>query len=167
MGNPQNVFQRPPFWQTNRAAAICLSIVLAILFGYLLFQPETFQELRDGFLLGIIPLVTVGGMLACSISMIFDRKSGEPFHAGAGEYRLSWSIVALVVAVLTSVYVYYRLVLALGYTLSTLFYLPALMFLLGIRTPRVLALATFVITAFVFSAFAILGFDLPGGWFGW
>ncbi len=48
-------------WRSNRTAAIGLAVLLVPLLIYLIVDPATFRKLRDGFYLGIIPLLTVSG----------------------------------------------------------------------------------------------------------
>lgn len=153
----------PKWSRTNSFAALCLTIFLFGLLIYLLLLPETFHRLRDGFLLGILPVFTVSLMLVCSVSIIFDRKRNEPFHAAAHDYRLNWIMFGLVIAALASIYLYYILMLAAGYLLATLLYLPALMYAMGIRSLKPLIAGTVAITIFVFVIFLLLGFHLPSG----
>ncbi len=145
---------------SNRAFAICLAVLLAALLVYLLTSPETFRELRDGFYLGIIPVLTVAGMLVCAITMVFDGKRGEPFHA-SDDYRLTLPIVGLAIGALLSIYVFYRAILFIGFPLASLLYLAGLMFALGVRAPAVIAIASASMTALVYAAFSLLGFALP------
>lgn len=148
-------------WRTNRVAALGFSVVLLPLLIYLLADPATFQRLRDGFFLGIIPLLTVLGMLASAISMMFDRRRTEPFHTTCDEERPTWFRLFLAIAALVSMYVYYRLMLLIGFPVATLLYVVALMMTMGARNPVILAGTAVFVTAFVLFVFTLLGFDLP------
>ena len=63
--------------RTNRGVALWLAVGCVLLLAYLLAQDWVYQEQRDGFWLGFFSVVGVVAMLACAVSLVFDRRRGE------------------------------------------------------------------------------------------
>lgn len=158
---PQANSPRFGHWRTNRVAAVGFLVLLLPLMTYLLFDPDTFRKLRDGFYLGIIPLLTVSGILACSVSLMFDQYRKDPFHKADYENRPTWFRVLLAVGALVSMYVYYHLMLSIGFPVATVAYVAALMMVMGVRNASVIAATAIFVTGFVIVVFTLLGFSLP------
>lgn len=162
--------------RTNRGMATCLAVLLVILLAYLLAQEWVYDKQRDGFRLGFFTIVGAVAMIACCISMMFDRLKNATTpelatmrlaHVGQGlialaimgvYFILAWDVhfaqewlrVLLDVIPLTGEFV-----------LWTALFVGFAMFLLGVRPVRSAVIAGVVVSIVIFGLFRLIGITLP------
>jgi hypothetical protein len=118
------------------------------------------ETLRDGFTLGFFPLAGVVAMLACTLMLVFDAHRRE---VEEGVATIGWRGWLQCGALLLGCYAYFVVAQAIGYLLTSPFFLFILMYLLGVRPWATALIASVIMTLVVYGLFTALGVALPSG----
>ena len=148
------------WWRSNQAIGLYLLLIIGALFGYIWLQPWTHRVMRDGFLLGMMPMLGVGLMLLCAAAMLFDPLRREQ-PEGLQDARLSDAWVPLVM--LAGIALCFWAMSWLGFILAAPPFLLAFMLWFGLRPLRMALILAVVMPAVVFAFFTMLGVRLPRG----
>lgn len=147
-------------WRSNRAIGLYLTIVFVALAAYLLLQPWTHRVMRDGFLLGMMPMIGVGLMLLCAIGLMIDPlRRDVPEGLQALHRNDAWLPLVMLLGVAGCFWAMQRL----GFLLATPPFLFVCMLWFGLRPARLAALLAMAVPAVVFGFFTALGVRLPAG----
>lgn len=65
------------WWRSNQAIGLYLLLMFGALFAYIWMQPWAHRVMRDGFLLGMMPMLGIGLMSICALAMVFDPMRRE------------------------------------------------------------------------------------------
>ncbi len=148
------------WWLTNQAIGLYVLLLAGGLFVYLWAQPWTHRVMRDGFLLGLMPLIGVGFMLLCGLGMLFDPLRREVPETLA-DARLG--DVWLPPMMLVGVGLCFWAMSWLGFVLAAPVFLLAFMLWFGFRPVRLAVILSVAVPVVVFAFFTALGVRLPRG----
>lgn len=148
------------WWRSNQAIGLYLLVIIGALFAYIWWQPWAHRVMRDGFLLGMMPMMGVGLMLLCAAAMLVDplrREIPETLHdARASD---SW----LPVVMLGGIALCFWAMSRLGFVLAAPPFLLVFMLWFGLRPVRLAIILAVVVPAVVYTFFTLLGVRLPRG----
>ena len=71
--SPSQAPQTASWWKTNQGAGAVMTFLFALLLLYVIFFTDAFRPLRDGFLLGLFPMMTAAMCVAFAALMLVDR----------------------------------------------------------------------------------------------
>lgn len=148
------------WWRSNQAIGLYLVLIIGALFAYIWFQPWTHRIMRDGFRLGMMPMIGLGLMMICAAAMLADPLRRETPDA-LQDARLSdaW----LPVIMLGGIAVCFWAMSWLGFVLAAPPFLLAFMLWFGLRPVRLAVILAVVVPVVVFGFFTLLGVRLPRG----
>ena len=148
------------WWRSNQALGLYILLIAGGLFLYIWAQPWTHRVMRDGFLLGLMPLIGVGFMAVCGLGMLFDplRREVPDTLEGVG-----WGDVWVPPVMLLGTGLCFWAMARVGFVLAAPPFLLAAMLWFGVRPVWRAALMAVVVPAVVFAFFTMLGVRLPRG----
>lgn len=164
------------WFRTNRGMAVVMTVLFTGLLMYLLNQDWVYDQQRDGFRLGFFSLVGTVAMIACSVSMIFDRlrDASTPElskitlgHVGRSVFALAVMGVYFILA--WDVHFAQEWLRGLldaipltgEFVLWTPIFMGLGMYLLGVRPASSAAVAGVVVGLVIFGLFRLIGITLP------
>jgi len=148
------------WWRSNQAIGVYLLVFAGGLFAYLWFQPWTHRVMRDGFQLGLMPLIGVGFIALCGAGMIIDplRREVPDTLAEAGLADL-WVPPVMLLGTALCFWAMGRV----GFLLAAPPFLLAFMLWFGVRSWRMALVLSVTVPIGVFAFFTTLGVRLPRG----
>lgn len=146
--------------RTNQGVGSLLTVCLALFLIHLQLSPWVHEKLRDGFTLGFFPVVGVVSMMVFTVVLVLDGWRKERIQELSG---MTWRAFFFCLAVLAGCWVYFELIVRVGFLLVSPFFLPIFMYSLGMRPWSSSLVAGFVVTAIVYAVFRLIGIQLPPG----
>ena len=148
------------WWRSNQAIGLYLLLIIGALFTYIWLQPWTHRVMRDGFLLGMMPMMGVGLMMLCAAAMVFDPlRREQPETLQDARISDAW----LPVIMLAGIAICFWAMSRLGFILAAPPFLLAFMLWFGLRPVRMAIILAVIVPAVVFAFFTLLGVRLPRG----
>ena len=148
------------WWRSNQAIGLYLLVMIGALFVYIWLQPWAHRVMRDGFLLGALPMMGVALMLICAAAMLVDPLRRETPEA-LEDARISdaWLPIVMLAGVALCFWAMSRL----GFLLAAPPFLLAFMLWFGVRPVRLALALAVVVPVVVYTFFTLLGVRLPRG----
>ena len=148
------------WWRSNQALGLYILLIAGGLFLYIWAQPWTHRIMRDGFPLGLMPLIGVGFMLLCGLGMLLDplRREVPDTLRDVG-----WGDVWVPPVMLLATAACFWAMARLGFVLAAPPFLLALMLWFGVRPWRLAIGLSVAVPVTVFAFFTLLGVRLPRG----
>jgi len=146
--------------RTNQAIGLYILLIAGGLFAYIWFQPWAHRVMRDGFLLGLMPMIGVGFMALCGLGMLIDplrREVPETLQ------DVGWGDVWVPPVLLLGVALCFWLMSRIGFVLAASPFLLVFMLWFGFRPVRLAVILSVVVPLVVFAFFTMLGVRLPRG----
>lgn len=146
--------------KTNRGVGAVLAIVIVAYLLHLQAVSWAHERMRDGFTLGFFPIVGSVAMLVCSVILIVDSRRKEVAEelSSAG-----WKGVLLSLSIIGGCYVYFELMLRLGFLFVSPFFLFGFIYALGLREMKSAVASACVMTIIIYALFRLIGISLPQG----
>lgn len=148
------------WWRSNQAIGLYLLLMFGALFAYIWMQPWAHRVMRDGFLLGMMPMLGIGLMSICALAMVFDPMRREQPEGLQG---IRASDAWLPIVMLVGVAVCFWAMSWLGFILAASPFLLVFMLWFGFRPVRLAFILAVVVPVIVFAFFTLLGVRLPRG----
>jgi hypothetical protein len=148
------------WWRSNQALGLYILLIAGGLFLYIWAQPWTHRVMRDGFLLGLMPLIGVGFMGLCGLGMLLDplrREIPETLE------DIGWNDVWVPPAMLIGTGLCFWAMTRVGFVLAAPPFLLAAMLWFGVRPLRLAVILSVAVPVAVFAFFTTLGVRLPRG----
>lgn len=155
---PSSSEARTSWIKSNQGVAVCLTATAVALLAYLLSSEWVYQKLRDGFRLGFFPVVAVVAILACTLTMIFDRHRHAVDEDVARTGWLDWIVAG---ATFVVCFVYFQLAWTLDFLLVSPVFLTGVMYLFGARPFRAAMTFALIMTVVIYLLFRLIGIELP------
>lgn len=148
------------WWRSNQAIGVYVVALAGLLFAYLWVQPWTHRVMRDGFLLGLMPLIGVGAMMLCGLGMIVDplRREVPETLREAGRPDV-W----LPPVMLAGIALCFWAMTQVGFVIAAIPFLLAFMLWFGLQPLRMAVILAVLVPAAVYAFFTALGVRLPRG----
>jgi len=146
--------------RTNQGVGALLTAALSMLLLYVQLTPWAHRKLRDGFYLGFFPTFAIALMMVCSIIIIVDSRR-KLVPAGLEKITLNTFLVAFAEVVLC--WIYFALMLKIGYLIVTPVFLFIGMYLLGLKPWKQVLLIAAIMTILTNIIFFFMGIELPLG----
>ncbi len=148
--------------KTNQGVSACLSAACLVLIIYLLNQEWVYQQLRDGFHLGFVPMIAAGAMLLCALAMLVDRHKRDTTPEMAKLKAKHWLLGLVALAIC---YAYFYFAWDIDFLLISPMFLALGSYLLGVRPLLSALIAGVVVGSVIFFLFRIIGIELPSMFF--
>ncbi len=146
------------WFKSNQGIGAMMTLLFTALLIYIQMSPWAHRKLRDGFALGFFPAMAVVLLLIFSLFLIFDsRRKQIPDRLENLNFKY---FLFTVLAVIFS-FLYFKAMLAIGFLITTPFFLLLSMYALGIKSLRSLLTTSILITVIVYAIFRIMGIQLP------
>lgn len=148
------------WWRSNQALGLYILLIAGGLFLYIWGQPWAHRVMRDGFLLGLMPLIGVGFMAVCGLGMLVDplrREVPETLQ------EVGWGDVWVPPVMLLGTGICFWAMSRLGFVLAAPPFLLAFMLWFGVRPLRLALMLSVAVPVVVFAFFTALGVRLPRG----
>ena len=158
--SPSQAPQTASWWKTNQGAGAVMTFLFALLLLHVIFFTDAFRPLRDGFLLGLFPMMTAAMCVAFAALMLVDRLRKKVIAEYA---RLDWKFVGFVVGAIAWSGVFFWFLIKIGFVVTAPIFMFGLIYSLGLRPARTAFLAGLAISTTVFAIFWIIGARLPIG----
>ena len=148
-------------WRSsNRGVGSVLLLTSAALLIYLFLSPWTYIELTGGFRLGFFPALYALLLFALSFFLIFDSHRNE---VPADLKSFTFKRFLIVLLTLGVCFLYFLGMVRIGFLIVTPFFMFLGVYALGLRSWRKCIIWAVAIAAIIYSAFSILGIELPPG----
>jgi hypothetical protein len=146
------------WFSSNQGIGVIMALLFSALLIYIQMSPWAHRKLRDGFTLGFFPSVAVILLITLSIILIFDsRRKQIPDRLENLTFKyFSFTVLAVIFC-----FLYFKAMLAIGFLITTPFFLLLSIYVLGIKSLRSLLTAAILITVIVYAIFRIMGIQLP------
>lgn len=148
------------WWRSNQAIGVYVLLLGGLLFAYIWLQPWTHRVMRDGFPLGLMPLIGVGAIMLCGLGMVVDPLRREVPETLRDASR---SDVWLPPVMLAGIALCFWAMTWAGFVVAAVPFLFAFMLWFGLRPVRMAAILAVVVPAAVYAFFTALGVRLPRG----
>ncbi len=147
-------------WRSNQALGLYILLIVGGLFAYVWMQPWAHRTMRDGFLLGLMPMLGLGFMALCGLGMLLD-----PLRRDVPETLrdVGWSDVWVPPVMLLGTALCFWAMARLGFVLAGPPFLLAFMLWFGFRPVWLAAVLAVAVPLAVFVFFTLLGVRLPLG----
>ena len=146
--------------RTNQGVSVVLTVILLIYLFNMWFSTWVHHELRDGFTLGFFPILGMIAMVLCSMALSVDRFRNE-IHEEMNNVDLRDLVYCVGVSVVT--FVFFELMLKVGFLLAGPVFLFGLIYFFGVRPWRSALISAVIIAVCVYALFRTLGIALPSG----
>lgn len=146
--------------RSNQAIGVYILLIAGGLFLYIWAQPWTHRIMRDGFMLGVMPLMGVGFMAICGLGMLIDpmrREVPETLE------DIGWGDVLVPPVMLLATALCFWAMSYVGFVLASVPFLLAMMVWFGVRRIGLLVTLAVAVPVAVFLFFTMLGVRLPRG----
>ena len=143
---------------TNQFVGIFLSLIFLALLIYVQFSSWADQKLRDGFLLGFFPKISLILSLSFSLILIFDKRRKE-ILSGLTIFNIKTAFNVLLILLI--LWAYSELMRKFGFLVISPIFLGFGMFFLGLKSLKRLFLSILIIVLIVFIIFSLIGIELP------
>ena len=146
------------WFKSNQGIGAMMTLLFTALLIYIQMSPWAHRKLRDGFTLGFFPAAAVILLLIFSLVLIFDsRRKQIPDRLENLNFKyFSFTVLAVIFW-----FLYFKAMLAIGFLITTPFFLLLNIYALGIKSLRSLLTASFLITGIVYAIFYAMGIKLP------
>ena len=146
------------WFKSNQGIGAMMTLLFTALLIYIQMSPWAHRKLRDGFTLGFFPAAAVILLLIFSLVLIFDsRRKQIPDRLENLNFKyFSFTVLAVIFW-----FLYFKAMLAIGFLITTPFFLLLNIYALGIKSLRSLLTASFLITGIVYAIFYVMGIKLP------
>ena len=146
------------WFKSNQGIGVMMTLLFSALLIYIQLSPWAHRKLRDGFTLGFFPAAAVILLLIFSLVLIFDsRRKQIPDRLENLNFKyFSFTVLAVIFW-----FLYFKAMLAIGFLITTPFFLLLNIYALGIKSLRSLLTASFLITGIVYAIFYAMGIKLP------
>ena len=148
------------WWRSNQALGLYILLIAGGLFLYIWAQPWTHRIMRDGFPLGLMPLIGLGFMAICGLGMLLDPLRREVPDT---LQDVGWGDVWVPPVMLLATAACFWAMARLGFVLAAPPFLLVLMLWFGVRPLRLAILLSVAVPVTVFAFFTLLGVRLPRG----
>lgn len=148
------------WWRSNQALGLYVLLIAGGLFLYIWAQPWAHRIMRDGFMLGLMPLAGVGFMALCGLGMLIDplrREVPETLQ------DVGWGDIWVPPVMLLGTAACFWAMTRIGFVLAGPPFLLAFMLWFGVRPFRLAAVLAVAVPVTVFAFFTMLGVRLPLG----
>ena len=146
------------WFKSNQGIGAMMTLLFSALLIYIQMSPWAHRKLRDGFTLGFFPAAAVILLLIFSLVLIFDsRRKQIPDRLE----NLNFKYFSFTVLSVIFWFLYFKAMLAIGFLITTPFFLLLNIYALGIKSLRSLLTASFLITGIVYAIFYAMGIKLP------
>jgi len=148
------------WFRSNQAIGLYILLIAGGLFLYIWGQPWTHRIMRDGFMLGLMPLMGLGFMAICGLGMLVDPMRREVPDTLE---QIGWGDVFVPPVMLLVTALCFWAMSHLGFVLAAVPFLVAMMLWFGMRQIRLTLVLSVAVPVVVFAFFTLLGVRLPRG----
>lgn len=146
--------------KSNQGIGFILSLALIAFIIYLLLSPWAYRKLADGFHLGFFPILSVVLLLLLSLILTFDSRRKE---TPADLRTLTFKSFLSVLLILALCWFYFWVMKEIGFLIITPIFLLLAIYAFGLKSWWKCITVAVVTTAIVYTAFSLLGLELPPG----
>ena len=144
--------------KSNQGIGVVLTFFFIALLLYIQLTPWAHTKLRDGFTLGFFPAVSIILLIIFSLVLCIDSRRKQ---VSDRLENLTLKYFMSTVLAVFYCWVYFKSMTAVGFLVTTPFFLLSSMYILGLKSWRSLMAASILITVIVYAIFSIMGIELP------
>ena len=148
------------WWKSNQGAGLLSAGFFTLILLYLFLFTDYDRELRDGFLLGMFPMMATCMCIFVSLVMCCDSFRSQTESSLAA---LDLKFFFFVIGVIAWSGLFFWCLVKVGFVISAPFYMLGLTYAMGLRPLKSAFITSIGICAAVFVVFAVINAPMPLG----